>query len=77
MRLELDQIIEATLVEQIDPQHWIVSYQGHLFQVTNRSGLSFSAQKSIQLQVMSLSPLRLATFSRKDQGSHRPFRRLT
>jgi hypothetical protein len=77
MRLELDQIIEATLVEQIDSQHWIVSYQGQLFQVTNRSGLDFEAQKSIQLQVVGLSPLRLATFFRRDLGGHRPFRRLT
>lgn len=49
----------AKLIECVEKDHWIVSYQGHLFQVRNTTTTAFQPGMQLNLQVISILPIKL------------------
>ena len=49
----------AKLIECVERDHWIVSYQGHLFQVKNTTTTTFRPGMELNLQVVSILPVKL------------------
>jgi hypothetical protein len=64
----LGEHIQAKLVEAVEENRWIISYQGQLFQVQNNSGLKFQPNHTIRLVVTQLHPLELKIVSSAPQG---------
>lgn len=51
--------IKAKLIEAIDEDHWIVSFNGHLLQVRNSASIKFEAGAMLSLQVEKINPIQL------------------
>ena len=63
--LRLGQWIETKLVEAVEVDRWIVSFQGRLFQVKNHTQMKFTPGKILRLQVVGQSPLELRVADHK------------
>ncbi len=61
--LNRGQQIQAKLIEAIDKDHWIVSFEGQLLQVTNSTPLEFKKNLVLNLKVIQGNPLRLSVLS--------------
>jgi len=59
--------IEAKLIEQVEKNHWIVSFQGQLLQVKNSTTLSFQEGLKLKLRVESMRPFRLKVLGQMHQ----------
>jgi uncharacterized Fe-S cluster-containing radical SAM superfamily enzyme len=55
-RYKAGELIKVRVVEFISGQSWIVSLQGSLIQVRNRSQRSFSVGEEISVKVESVDP---------------------
>ena len=51
--------IRAKLIEAIDEDHWIVSFQGQLIQVKNITDIPFEEGMLLNLQVEKIDPIQL------------------
>jgi hypothetical protein len=51
------QKIQAKLIEKVDKDHWIASFQGQLLQVKNSTAMIFQEGLLLQLVVVSTKPL--------------------
>lgn len=51
--------IRGKLIEEVEKNQWIVSFQGQLLQVKNSTNLTFQQGNILNLKVVSTSPLRL------------------
>lgn len=74
--MTLGQQVQAKLIEAIDTQHWIVSFQGQLLQVTNHTHLKFKSGVEIPLTVTGLNPLQFTVSAPKEQAKARINRRI-
>lgn len=61
--LQSGTIIEAKLIEAVEKDRWIVSFQGHLLQVKNTTAIKFEAGKVLQLKIEKLNPIQLRILS--------------
>ena len=52
MRLSKGSRIQAKLIEEVDANHWIVSFKGHLLQVKNSTSIKFESEMSLELEVV-------------------------
>lgn len=52
-------IITAKLIEAIEENRWIVSFQGELLQVQNNTPIQFKENLNLRLQVIKEKPLAL------------------
>jgi hypothetical protein len=66
--LKLGQKIEAVLVEILNDHDMIASFRGDLLRVTNHTGRLFCAGESIELEAVSISPLRFRLFADTDES---------
>lgn len=57
--LRVGDTVQAKLIEEIEKDRWIVSFQGTLSQVLNTTNISFEKSKRISLVVERVSPLEL------------------
>ena len=55
-------LFKAKLIEAIDRNHWIVSFQGQLFQVRNSSDIEFKEGLLLTLMVEKEKPLELRVY---------------
>ena len=51
--------IKAKLIEEVEKNYWIVSFQGNLIQVKNSTNIAFSAGRILYLEVTNPNPLEL------------------
>lgn len=58
-------IIKAKLIEAIEKDQWIVSFQGELIQVKNNTPIEFEEGRLLRLQVVKEKPLELKILSQK------------
>lgn len=58
--------IQAKLIEEVDADHWIVSFQGQLLQVRNTTAIKFEPGLRLQLVVENPNPLQLKIHSKAD-----------
>ncbi len=63
--------IQAKLIEEVDADHWIVSFQGQLLQVKNTTAIEFKPGLRLQLIVMQSDPLELKIHSQADPRNFR------
>ncbi len=63
MRLSKGSRIQAKLIEEVDANHWIVSFKGHLLQVKNSTSIKFESEMSLELEVVKEKPLELKILS--------------
>lgn len=61
--------VQAKLIEVIEKNRWIVSFQGELLQVHNSTDIKFEAGKKVLLLVCETSPLVLKVV--RDKSSNR------
>jgi hypothetical protein len=61
--LKLGDIVHGKLIEAIDDNHWIVSFNGTLMQVKNTSPIPFEKDKIIKLRISRERPLELQLYS--------------
>ncbi len=62
--------IQAKLVEEVEHNKWIVSFQGQLLQVENTSPLLFKESAVIELTVEKTDPLVLKVVSKSKNRRH-------
>lgn len=55
--------IQAKLIEEVESNRWIVSFQGQLYSVKNSTQIPFKQQKILTLEVTELHPLQLKIVS--------------
>lgn len=58
-------IIKAKLIEAIEKDQWIVSFQGELLQVKNTTVCEFQKDRVLKLQVVNVNPLELKILEHK------------
>lgn len=63
--------IKAKLVEAVEKNQWIVSFQGHLLQVKNTTAIQFQEGLILNLQVIKEEPLQLKILSEADPSSRK------
>ena len=61
--------IKAKLIEAVEEDYWIVSFQGQLLQVKNNTNIEFKAGLILQLQVVKQSPLSLRILQNQSASS--------
>lgn len=55
--------IQGKLIEEIEKDHWIVSFQGELFQVRNSTNIKFESGMKLNLKVVNERPFQLQVLS--------------
>lgn len=63
--LRAGQYIKAKLIEAIDTDHWIVSFQGELLQVRNTTDVAFREGLTLNLKVTREKPIQLQVLSQE------------
>lgn len=63
--LRTGQYIQAKLIESVEYNHWIVSFQGELLKVKNTTDIHFKEGLTLNLQVVRSSPLELKVLSQE------------
>ena len=58
------QFIKAKLIEAVEDNRWIVSFEGDLLQVQNSTSIAFEEGKMLTLRVQALNPLKLQVVSK-------------
>ncbi len=58
------QFIKAKLIEAVEDNRWIVSFEGDLLQVQNSTSIIFEEGKMLTLRVQALNPLKLQVVSK-------------
>ena len=58
--------INAKLIEEVEKDHWIVSFQGELIQVKNSTDIKFKKNLTLTLQVVKQSPFELKVLSKEN-----------
>lgn len=58
------QFIKAKLIEAVEENRWIVSFEGDLLQVQNSTPIVFEEGKTLTLKVQSLNPFKLQVVSK-------------
>lgn len=61
--LQKGSIVQARLIEALDQDHWIVSFQGRLIQVKNSTPIEFKENLLLNLKVKKTSPVELVVVS--------------
>lgn len=56
--------VQAKLIEEVEKDHWIVSFQGNLIQVKNSTSLKFTSGLFLNLEVVKEYPLELKVISK-------------
>lgn len=51
--------IQGKLIEEVEKDRWIVSFQGQLLQVSNTTNITFQKNKTLNLLVVRIIPLEL------------------
>ncbi len=69
--LQVGSRIQAKLIEEVEKDHWIVSFQGQLLQVRNTTSIPFTKSQMLDLQVVKSNPIQLKVLS---SSKSRPFR---
>lgn len=59
-------VLEAKLIEAVEKDRWIVSFQGRLLQVQNTTDTEFEAGKILRLKVKKETPLLLTVIGNKN-----------
>ena len=62
--------IFAKLIEEVEADQWIVSFQGELYQVKNETKISFAPGRNIQLKIVGVHPVRLKTVDSQSSNIH-------
>lgn len=68
--LKLGDIVQGKMVEAIDHDHWIISFEGKLQQVKNTTALKFEKDRYIILKVKEENPLQLQIYSYSSKERH-------
>lgn len=69
--LQVGTVIQAKLIEEVEKDHWIVSFQGQLLQVRNTTPVKFKPSLLLQLKVESPNPLCLKVIGPARRGQER------
>ncbi len=60
--------ITAKLIEAIEKDQWIVSFQGNLIQVKNNTSIQFQEGLLLRLEVVRENPFQLKILSKDNSG---------
>lgn len=71
MKLLVGSRIQAKLIEEVQTDHWIVSFRGHLIQVKNSTEIRFKEGLILNLQVTREQPLQLKVLSSAKHKSNK------